>query len=277
MNWCPFEVSPSSTTGAQEKGSEMSIASAAAFQPDFDPELVPTVVSSGAQSLLYDERRNLSSIIVQSIAVVAYATVFVAVASLTLRSSDTVLEEPLELVMLPFEPEIPAVEDSPPAEEPIEDEPPPPALAEEPEPVAPVEPPQPIPERKPVRVKKKVAEKPVIPQASRPAAVTAPGPARVGQEPPNAVPSGYANQIHTRVSRTAATSSARAAIAHGQNARVPYRLVIGPNGELVSKSISPSGNPTFDTAAAEALSRAAPFPPTGMSRPISLTGAIVYR
>lgn len=250
---------------------------ARAFPLDLERELVPVPIRGGAQTLLLAERDRSSSILVQGAAVVAYALALFAVATFTLRTSDVVQEEPLELVMLPSEPELPVVDEPPPVEEPVEDEPPPPPLAEEPEPVAPVEPPPPKPEKKPIPVKKKVAEKPPVQQKARPAPVTAPGPARVAPPPPNAIPSGYANQIYARVSRTASTTSARAAIARGQNGRVPYRLVIGPNGELVSKSITPSGNPTFDTAAAEALSRAAPYPPTGMSRPISLSGAIVYR
>jgi len=36
---------------------------------------------------------------------------------------------------------------------------------------------------------------------------------------------------------------------------------------VISQSISPSGNPAFDTAAREALARAAPFPATGLTRP----------
>jgi protein TonB len=39
----------------------------------------------------------------------------------------------------------------------------------------------------------------------------------------------------------------------------------------------PSGNATFDAAAAEALTRSAPFPATGMTKPVSLSGAVTYR
>jgi periplasmic protein TonB len=46
---------------------------------------------------------------------------------------------------------------------------------------------------------------------------------------------------------------------------------------VISQSISPSGNAAFDTAATQALARAAPFPATGMTRPASLSGAIVFR
>jgi periplasmic protein TonB len=62
---------------------------------------------------------------------------------------------------------------------------------------------------------------------------------------------------------------------HGSG-RVSYHIVIAPSGQLISKSVSSSGNSLFDRAAAEALARAAPFPPTGMSRPVSLHGAIAF-
>jgi protein TonB len=214
---------------------------------------------------------------VQAIAVLTYALALVAVMTLTFHQSDPVLEEPLELVMLPAEPEMPAIEEPPPPiEEELEPEPPPPPVAEEPEPLAPVESKPPIPEKKPIPVKKKRAEKPVV-QRPRRAAVPAPGGAGRAAPSAKAVPSGYANQIFARVSRTASTGPARAEIARGQKGRIRYRLVIGPGGELISKSITPSGNPIFDRAAADALARAAPFPPTGIARAISLSGAIVYR
>lgn len=275
----------------------MTSASTRALLPDLKEQFVPVHVRGGAQSLLIPERTRSSSYLVQGIAVAAYVLALFAVANLTLRSSDPLEEEPLELVMLPSAPELPEVDEAPPVEEPIEEEspppvaeqpelvePPPPPVAEEPEPSAPVERKLPLPEKKPTAAKKKrnpvkknVAKKPPVHQNTRPAPVTAPGPARVAPSAPTAIPSGYANQIFARVSRTASTASARAAIARGQSGRIRYRLVIAPNGALISKSITPSGNPTFDGAAAAALSRAAPFPPTGMPRPISLSGAIVYR
>lgn len=242
----------------------------------WEPEFALVGDYGGAQSLLAPVRGKSSSILLQATAVALYALVLVAIATLSLRPAEPVLEEPLELVMLPAEPELPAVEEPPPPIEEALDEPPPPPLAEEPEPVAPVEPKPVIPEKKPLPVKKKVADKSPL-QEPRRAAPSAPGPASSPAPAANAIPSGYANQIFARVSRTASTSAARAAIARGQSGRVGYRLVIGPAGQLMSKSISPSGNPTFDLAATEALARAAPFPPTGVSRPVSLSGAIVYR
>lgn len=244
--------------------------------PEFDSP--PDGVGGGAQNLLAPGRQNPSSPVVQGIAIASYALVLVSLAIFTQRSSHLATEEPLELVMLPSltdtEPQV-VEERPPPIEGPVPEVPPPP-VAEEPEPVAPVESKPPPPEKKPLPVKKKIVEKRPTQQLRR-ADETAASPARPVAPPANAVPSGYANQIFARVSRTAATSSARAAISRGQSARVSYRLVIGPGGQVLSKSITPSGNPTFDVAASEALARAAPFPPTGMSRPVSLSGAIVYR
>ncbi len=243
----------------------------------WDPDSSAAVDRGGAEALLAPAQGK-SSLLLQAAAVVLYGLLLVALATFSMRRVDPVQEEPLELVMLPAEPEIPAV-DEPPPPPPIEeaqDEPPPPPIAEEPEPVAPVEPKPVVQEKKPIPVKKKVADRPPA-QEPRRATPAAPGPGSSPAPSANAVPSGYANQIFARVSRTASTGTARAAIARGQSGRVGYRLVIGPAGQLISKSISPSGNPIFDLAATEALARAAPFPPTGVSRPISLSGAIVYR
>lgn len=89
----------------------------------------------------------------------------------------------------------------------------------------------------------------------------------------NAAPSYYANEVHARIASVA--SDTVPDDFHGSG-RVSYHIVIGPSGQLISKSISSSGNSLFDRAAAEALARAAPFPPTGMSRPVSLHGAIAF-
>jgi protein TonB len=91
------------------------------------------------------------------------------------------------------------------------------------------------------------------------------------------VASGYANQVHSKIARIAINSYPRAAQARNESGRVSYHIVVGPSGELISKSIVPSGNATFDTAAAEAISRSAPFPAPGTAKPVSLSGAIVYR
>jgi protein TonB len=212
----------------------------------------------GAQTLLAPDRGK-PPILLQTTGAAGYLLLLVAIVSLSLHRPEPYVEEPLELVMAP--PEAPPEEEPPPPPEELEEEPPPP-IAEEPEPIAPVEP-KPEPP-------KKVPPKNVVK-----APVPTPGPAQ--PPPPGAVQSNYANQIYAKVSRTAATPSARAAISRGEKGRVAYRLVIGPSGQLLSKSISPSGNATFDAAASDALARAAPFPPTNFPKPVSISGAIVYR
>jgi protein TonB len=125
--------------------------------------------------------------------------------------------------------------------------------------------------------KKPVEHKPILPPRHvetppRPAA-----PAPQAPPPPNAIASGYANQVHAKIARIAINSYPRAAQLRNETGRVSYHIVIGPSGELISKNIVPSGNATFDASAAEALSRSAPFPATGMAKPVSLSGAITYR
>jgi len=133
-------------------------------------------------------------------------------------------------------------------------------------PVVPEEQPAPIEEPPPVAEHKPPVEQP----RHAPAAPARTGPTTV---PPNAIASSYANQVHARIAHAAVFPHA---LAH-QAARVGYHIVISPSGSVISQSISPSGNPAFDTAAREALARAAPFPATGLTRPASLSGAIVFR
>ncbi|WP_026607182.1 TonB family protein [Methylocapsa acidiphila] len=247
---------------------------------DLDPYDFPSPGSpDGAQSLLALQRAK-PSYPAQSAALILYALALVAAITYTARPTPPVQEDALELVMLPpvAPEELPApVEEPPPpiAEEvPPEtvDEPPPP-VAEEPA-VAPVEPkPVPKPKPKPKVVERKApAEQPRhAPQAAAPART---GPTNV---PPNAIASGYANQVHARIAHAAASVVPRAALARHESGRVGYRIVISPSGAVVSQSISPSGNAAFDAAATQALARAAPFPATGMTRPASLSGAIVFR
>jgi periplasmic protein TonB len=83
--------------------------------------------------------------------------------------------------------------------------------------------------------------------------------------------------VHGRIAQAAASVVPRAALARHETGRVAYRIVISPSGSVMSQSISPSGNVAFDTAATQALARAAPFPATGLTRPASLSGAIVFR
>jgi protein TonB len=167
-------------------------------------------------------------------------------------------EEAVELVMLPppvaEEPPSPAPEEPPPpvAEEPPPpDEPPPPPVAKEPA-VAPVQP-KPIP--KPPKPKV-VEHKPVEPRP-------------VAPPPPNAVPSGYFNQVASRVARIANSNPLRGP------GRVGYRVVIAPSGSVISASISSSGRPDLDAAARRAI--AGPFPAFGGTRPVAISGGVRYQ
>jgi len=232
-----------------------------------------------------------------AIVLIVYALALAGVVTYSAKPVETPPEEPLELVIEPAAPapeapptaeekpveqppEVPPVEE-PPVEEPPQDLAPPPPPAVEPEPVAPVEPPKPIPPKPVKKVEKKPP--PAKPAVKKPAAAAAghatpPGSAGTGgAAPSNAVVSGYANLVHARIARVAGNNYPRAALASGASGRVPYHIVIGPSGELISKSITPSGNPALDAAASAALARAAPFPPSGMPRPVSLSGAIAYR
>jgi periplasmic protein TonB len=263
----------------------MTAAFAPAFLPlEFEDEF--SAKSGSAQSLLAPQGGK-SSHVTQAAGVALYALILVAVVTYTTRPRDQVDDEPIPLVMLPAPeapveappkideppPPPPVVEQVQPAPMPAEPivepvpQPPPPIAAE---PVAPVEPkPVPLPEQK-----KPVEHKPILlPRHVE----TPPRPAAPAPPPPNAIASGYANQVHAKIARVAINSYPRAAQLRNETGRVSYHIVIGPSGELLSKSIVPSGNSTFDTAAAEALSRSAPFPATGMAKPVSLSGAITYR
>jgi protein TonB len=274
---------------------------------DFSRLEARTSQSEGAQSLLiYHGER--SSYFACGAALLLYASAMAAFVTATMQPWAPPVETPLELVMEPAapaaappetvqpEPMQEAVQEPVPEETRVEDpalpeavQTPPvqelaPPLAVEPEPVAPVEPPKPSPlkvDPKPVektRPKQAEIKPPVkkIPVAAlHNPAPPIPAAAGGGSPPSNALASGYANLVHGRIARVAAYP--HAAMARGENARVPYRIVIGPSGELVSKSITPSGNADFDRAAAEALNRAAPFPPSGAVKPVALSGAIVFR
>jgi len=233
-------------------------------------ELPPLISSAGAQTLLA-LKGTKPSFWTQSTALLLYALVLAVAFTYAARPAPPVEEDAIELVMLPpvvpeeqpapIEEPPPVAEQTPP-EEKLEE--PPPPVAEEP--VAP----KPLPKPKP---KPKVAEhKPPVEQRHAPAPAA---PARTGPTtvPPNAIASSYANQVHARIAHAAVFPHA---LAH-QAARVGYHIVISPSGSVISQSISPSGNPAFDTAAREALARAAPFPATGLTRPASLSGAIVFR
>jgi protein TonB len=241
---------------------------------EFEPAV--SVPQKGVQALLQPPRSK-PPYLVQGAAVAIYILALTGVALYSAKPAPPVEEDAVELVMLsppaPEEPVIPPEESPPPVAEatpqlPEPEMAPPPPVAEEPA-VAPVEPPKPKPVPQP---KPKVAEhKPVPVQHAAPS--TAQAPAVV---PPNAIASGYANQVHARIAAAAAAVVPRAALAAHQSGRVGYRIVISPSGAVVSQNITPSGNPAFDTAATQALARAS-FPATGMTRNASLSGAIVFR
>ncbi|HTV32288.1 MAG TPA: energy transducer TonB [Methylocella sp.] len=235
------------------------LASASVGLDDLDPQL--STSPEGAQILLLPIHPKPSPW-TRGGGAALYAALLAAGLLYAARPQGPVEDQAIELVMLP-----PVAEEEPPPPPPPlpppEEEPPPP-VAEEP--VAP-KPPLPPPKPKPKVVAK--PEKP--PVAHAPAEAVRSGPTKV---PPNAIASSYANQIHSRI--------AHAAVApHGgpphQLIRVGYRLVISPSGAVISKSISPSGNAVFDSAATQALVRAAPFPATGMTQPVALSGAIVFK
>ncbi len=246
----------------------------------FDEFEVPTLSSStGAQTLLIPTRRP-SAYLTQGAAVAVYLLALTGLALYSAHPAPPAEEDAVELVMLPPaapeeqpapppEPPPPVAEEIPQPPEP--DMPPPPPVAEEPAvaPVAPVEPPKPKPAPKPVvkPVEHKPAPQPHAAQS------TSQAPTNV---PPNALASGYANQVHARIAAAAAAVVPRAALAAHQAGRVGYHIVISPSGSVVSQSITPSGNPAFDTAATQALARTS-FPATGMTRNAALSGAIVFR
>lgn len=235
-----------------------------------------SIPQTGAQTLLLQPRPK-PSYVVQGAAFAIYALALTGLAFYSARPAPPAEEDAVELVMLP--PAAPEEQPAPPPEPPpppvAEETPPepemapPPPVAEEPA-VAPVEPPKPkpVPQQKP-----KAAERKPAPAQHATAPSTTQAPTNV---PQNAIASGYANQVHARIAAAAAAVVPRAALAAHQSGRVGYRIVISPTGAVVSQSITPSGNPAFDTAATQALARAS-FPATGMTRNASLTGAIVFR
>jgi protein TonB len=238
-----------------------------------DVEAPPLALLGGAQSVLAPLRAK-TAYWPQALGVALYAALLAAVALNRMTPAPAPAEDALELVMLP-PPAPPAEEEPPPVEEPpppVAEEPPPPVeeppppVAEEPA-VAPVEP-KPIPKPKPPQAKPKVVEhKPVAaphavtPRATAPTAAAAP--------PPNAVPSGYFNQVASRVAHAAQSHPVKGP------GRVGYRIVISPSGSVVSASISSSGHPELDAAARRAV--AGPFPSFGGSRPVAVSGGIRYQ
>jgi periplasmic protein TonB len=172
------------------------------------------------------------------------------------------------------QPETPPEPEPPVAEKPPEPapEPPPPV----PEPAAeavPVQQPPPAPEKPPEPKPEPVKEKP----APKPSAEKPKGKPRATHTA-GAVPSDYANKVFQRINRIASNTFPRGALTQ-KSVRVGYVIVIGASGQLISKSISPSGVGAVDRAVAQALAQSAPFPPPpnlGASS-YRIAGGIVYR
>ena len=236
-----------------------------------DVEAPPLASAGGAQSILAPLRAK-ATYWPQALGIALYAALLGAVALNRMTPAPAPEEDALELVMLP--PPAPAAEEPPPPVEepppPVAEEPPPPPVEEPPPPVAeepavaPVEPkPIPKPKPKPPQAKPKVAEhKPVAtPRAAAPTPAAPP--------PANAVPSGYFNQVESRVARAAQSHPVKGP------GRVGYRIVISPSGSVISASISSSGHPELDAAARRAV--AGPFPSFGGSRPVAVSGGIRYQ
>jgi protein TonB len=268
----------------------------AAFAPAFiEPEKLQGADSpvrhGGAHTLLRNHHPR-PAYLAQGGAVLVYILALGALSFLA-KPQPAPQEEPLELVMVPADEQPapdqpPTAAPTPPPEAPPPvaeaaptppDDTPPPPVATEPEPVAPVAPPpEPPPVRKAeVKPKPKAKPAPAPVAQQRPVGRPSPGAPGPSQIPPNAIPSNYANLVHARIAYAAANTYPRSAIASHLSARIAYHVIISPSGAVISKSITPSGNPVFDSAATEALARAAPFPSTGIGRPVSLSGAIAYR
>jgi len=259
---------------------------------DGDDAFSTSSVTGGAHTLL-EHYRGRPAYIAQAAALVAYAFALVGLCYLA-KPKPVPQDQPIELTMVADDnpapvdtpdttptpdvaeqtPDTPPVTDPTPPEQtalatpdtpPPDDLPPPPA--DQQETVAPVPPPPPaavVHRQKPKAVAAAHAASPHHVAAASGGASHA----------TNALPSYYANEVHARIARVASETAPDGFTGSG---RVPYRIVISPSGDLISKSITSSGNAAFDRAAAEALARAAPFPPTGTARPVSLYGAIAYR
>jgi protein TonB len=238
--------------------------------------------SDGAHSLLRPHSIR-PAYLAQGAAILVYALALAGLCYLA-KPKPLPQDQPIELTMVPDDTPAPtpALAEQTPDTPPLADPTPPDQTAlatpdtppdqdltppvDQQESVAPVAPPPP-----PVAVKHHQRSKAVAARAtSARRFAAAPASASGGS---TAAPSYYANEVHARIASVA--SDTVPDDFHGSG-RVSYHIVIAPSGQLISKSVSSSGNSLFDRAAAEALARAAPFPPTGMSRPVSLHGAIAF-
>ena len=200
--------------------------------------------------------------LIMGAAVCIYVSAVTLALTIDFNPPPAVLEAPVEMVFddpAPNEPE----QVQPPAPPPPEQQPQP---VKEAEAAEPVKQPEPIPEP--------VKEVPPPPQEQ-----PKPKPRPASRQTPTAIPTNYANQIYQRINRVASGNYPRSALAQHQAARVGYVIVIGQSGELLSKSISSSGNSALDQSVLDTLSRSAPFPapPNLGARSYKISGAIVYR
>ncbi|MEW6436551.1 MAG: TonB family protein [Pseudomonadota bacterium] len=249
-------------------------------------EATTPVENDGAHTLLRSQSFR-PAYVAQGAAILAYALALAGLCYLA-KPKPIPQDLPIELTMVPDDtppaqtptlaeqtPDTPPVADPTPPEQtalanpetpPDQDLTPPPADQEES--IAPVAPPPPPPAA--VKQHHQRTKAAAVHTAS--SRRTAAGPASTSSAS-SAAPSYYANEVHARIAEVAGETVPDDF--HGSG-RVFYHIVIGPSGQLISKSLSSSGNALFDRAAAEALARAAPFPPPGTSRPVSLHGAIAY-
>jgi len=247
----------------------------ASFDPDDAEILSAENAFGGAQKLLIPGRQK-PLYIAQGAALAVYILALAGATLYQSKPAEAPQEDALELVMLPpatpeeqpAPPEVPppppVAEETPP-ETPPQDLAPPPPVAEEPA-VAPVEPPKEKPKPPAPKPKPVTEHKPQLPHAAQSSASSN------QPVPANAIPSGYANQVHSRI---AAATMALASRVRGQKGRVGYHIVISPSGSIISQSITPSGNAAVDGVATQALHTT--LPATGLTRNVQLSGAIELR
>jgi protein TonB len=110
-----------------------------------------------------------------------------------------------------------------------------------------------------------------------PAPVAPPAPAAPRQIGTEGIPTDYVNQVYARINSN--TDYPREAKMRRQQGKVGYRLILNPQGALVSFDIDSSGIPALDEAAREAIRRAAPFPklPDLGGATYLLAGNIVFK
>ncbi|KAF0812645.1 hypothetical protein IGB42_02937 [Andreprevotia sp. IGB-42] len=123
-----------------------------------------------------------------------------------------------------------------------------------------------------------LAAAPVATAPAAPAAQPAVAPAKASAVN-DGIPTDYVNKVFARINRIAAGRYPKSAMLKGQEGRVAYRLVLNPQGELLSYDIDTSGIEALDKAAEEALKAASPFPklPDLGGSSYKLSGAIVYK